>query len=283
MIAVPLYVNGELVPDAVLNRELLRLSSGLEMDAPHAGGFDPEILRAQAARAVVSRTLLLQAAVSRKLRVTAAEIEAERRLRWGSSNSVSGAGVAKAIEHDLLLARVQADLLRHVPRPSRAEVEQHYHHNRQHYFLLEAVEAAHILRAIGPHENSADAEAALHAAEMELIRGRPFAQVANRVSDCRGVGGSLGWVARGTMVQAFEDALFALQPGARSGIFRTIFGLHIATVLRRRKDGFEPLESVRMEIAKQLLVAARQQELSRQIAQMEAVADIRFVEGAAHG
>ena len=42
---MPLIINGETVPDSVLEHELLHLSSGLEMGAPHAGGVDPVALR----------------------------------------------------------------------------------------------------------------------------------------------------------------------------------------------------------------------------------------------
>lgn len=159
MTAVPLIVNGETVPDHTLERELLLLSSGLEMAAPHARGFEPALLRSQAMRNVVGRTLLLQAAVSHNLRVSASEVEAERRRQWGStSNSVCGTGVDQAIAQDILLARVQVHLVRHVPRPSRGAVEEQYHRDQQRYFQPEAVEAAHIFQACTQPEASAAAK-----------------------------------------------------------------------------------------------------------------------------
>lgn len=281
---MPLIINGETLADHVLDRELLRLSSGLEMDAPYAGGSDPALLRTRAARNLVARTLLLQTAAARRIRVTAAEVEAERRRRWGGTGSgVCGSGVLAAIEQDMLLARTRAHLARHVPRPGRAEVERYYSRNRQRYFLPEAVEAAHIFRAVAPYEDGSTAEAVLREAEEELGAGKPFAHVANRYSDCKGVGGSVGWVTRGATVQAFEDVVFTLEVGRRSSFFRTVFGWHIAIVTRRRKDGHTPLESVRLEIANEMLAVARESEVNRALAGIEAESDIRFIEGATHG
>lgn len=280
---MPLLINHELLPDQVLEHELLRLSSGLEMDAPHAGGADPELLRSRALRNVVKRTLLLQAAAARGVRVSPAEVEAERRCRWGNAeHSVCGTGVTETIAQDMLLARVEAELTRHVPRPGRALVEQHYERNRGQYFQREAVEAAHIFRALTPNEDPAKDER-LIAAASDLRRGKPFEQVANRYSDCQGVGGSVGWVERGVTVQPFEDVVFALRPGARSDPFQTVFGWHIATVKRRRNEGFRPLDEVRLLIANQMLLAERQRELNRQVAYMEAGSAIRFVEEARRG
>jgi PPIC-type PPIASE domain len=52
-------------------------------------------------------------------------------------------------------------------------------------------------------------------------------------------GGDLGFFGRGTMVPAFEDAAFALQPGELSHAIQTQFGFHIIRVDERRKVPFE--------------------------------------------
>ena len=56
-----------------------------------------------------------------------------------------------------------------------------------------------------------------------------FAEVARKVSDCSSYarGGDLGDFGRGAMQKPFEDATFALDVGAMSGIVSTDSGLHI--------------------------------------------------------
>jgi parvulin-like peptidyl-prolyl isomerase len=44
-------------------------------------------------------------------------------------------------------------------------------------------------------------------------------------------GGDLGWFAKGTMVPAFEDAAWALEPGQTSAAIKTDYGYHIIQVL----------------------------------------------------
>ena len=281
---MPLVINGQIVPEQVLHNELLQLSAGLEMDAPRAGAIDPEHLKAAALRNVVTRTLLLQAARSEGLSVTDADVEAERARRWGSANnSFCGTGVRDAIAGDLLVRRMSAGLTRHVPRPGRAEVEEFYRRNRNLYLQPEAVQAAHIVRNIQQDKEEAEAMRHLEQAEAELARGKAFAQVADRYSDCKGVGGSVGWIARGQMVPAFEDVVFGLKPGQRSTIFKTVFGLHIATVLKKRAEGFQPFEDVRPEIAMRMYAERRESVVQQAVAAMERASQIHFTTEAGHG
>ena len=275
---MPLVINGQVVYEQVVTDEILRLSGGLEMDAPHAGAFDPEHLRSEAMRNVVTRTLLYQAAMKEGLRVTDAEAETERARRWGSlHNTVCGAAVRDAMTEDILVQRISAVLTRHVQRPSRTETEDFYRRNRNSYFLPEAVYAAHVVRNVTYAAEEPEALEHLEQAEAELARGRSFAKVADHYSDCKGAGGLLGWISPGQMVPEFEEVVFALRPGARSGIFRTIFGLHIATTLRKRAQGFRPFEEVRSEIASGLLAERRQSVLAQAVAAMERASEIRLI------
>jgi hypothetical protein len=60
-----------------------------------------------------------------------------------------------------------------------------------------------------------------------------FADLAKEYSDdtqTAEVGGELGFFGKGTMVPAFEDAAFALQPGEISDIVETDYGFHIIKV-----------------------------------------------------
>ncbi|KAG8993304.1 Peptidyl-prolyl cis-trans isomerase pin4 [Tulasnella sp. JGI-2019a] len=70
--------------------------------------------------------------------------------------------------------------------------------------------------------------------------GESFNKVAQEYSEDKAkAGGSLGWVVRGSMVGAFQDAAFALQPSTTdkpivSGLVKTVHGYHIIMVEGRK-------------------------------------------------
>jgi hypothetical protein len=77
----------------------------------------------------------------------------------------------------------------------------------------------------------------------QLRRGADFRQLAGQRSEdpsTKEAGGSLGLLSRGTTVQPFEEAAFALQPGAMSDVVETAFGYHIIwrPALEQVRDSF---------------------------------------------
>jgi parvulin-like peptidyl-prolyl isomerase len=68
----------------------------------------------------------------------------------------------------------------------------------------------------------------------KVKRGDDFGRLAREYSDCPSNthGGELGIVAEGTMTPRFEEAVFKLAPGERSGVVETEFGFHIMERLR---------------------------------------------------
>lgn len=257
-----LLVNDELIPDEEIHQEFLRLSSRAA-----AGSDSAPHLQRIAEETVVHRVLLVQMARERGLAVSAAEIDAERHRQWGSdSNSICGAGTRKILTDGLLIEKLKNTLARHVPRPSRAMVEAVYRDNPARFWKPERVLVAHIVRIFERAEEEAEAMSQLKQAELELERGKSFASVAERYSDCKGNGGSLGWVERGAMVEEFETVVFSLQKRQRSQIFRTIFGLHLAEVQDRKDAGLQSLDEVRTELARQLFQEERQRVLEQALA-----------------
>lgn len=112
--------------------------------------------------------------------------------------------------------------------------------------------ARHVLVRFG-----SDREAARERAEAlrrQIVeQGKPFAEVAREHSEDPGSakdGGSLGWVRRGQMVEAFERVLFALEPGEVSEPVETEFGWHIIKLEDVRPPQVRPFEdpAVRAEL-----------------------------------
>jgi len=74
----------------------------------------------------------------------------------------------------------------------------------------------------------------------KIQEGQAFNKVAQEYSEDKAkAGGSLGWMTRGSMVGAFQDAAFALTPSTVdkpvvSSLVKTIHGYHIIMVEGRR-------------------------------------------------
>ncbi|WP_103027644.1 peptidyl-prolyl cis-trans isomerase [Salinibacter altiplanensis] len=89
--------------------------------------------------------------------------------------------------------------------------------------------------------NQADPE---QAGRLQAIRdsvesgAASFAELARRYSDDGSAsdGGDLGWFARGSMVDAFEEAAFGAEPGSLVGPIRSEFGYHLIRVEARAEQ-----------------------------------------------
>lgn len=122
--------------------------------------------------------------------------------------------------------------------------------HRAEFVAREERALRHILVAVTPgaDESAEQAAADKAAALLDRLRvGEDFAALAQANSDDPGSasnGGDLGWVEKGLMVAAFEEAAFALDKAAISAPVRTEFGYHIiqATDIRGGSGaGFEDL------------------------------------------
>lgn len=259
-----LLVNGEYLADREFIEEFQRLQGetlGVQSSV--------ELLRHTAEERVIQRTLLRQMAVRAGFMVSAEEIEIERRRRWGSSNNnICGAGIIVALEAGLLIAKMSAHLTKHVLRPSRADVERFYKSNLAKFYQSERVQVSHIVKNIEEPSAEDAGREVMEKAEQELGAGKSFAKVADFYSDCTGSGGAIGWIARGEMVEEFEEVVFALKKDERSPIFRTVFGWHIATVTGRKAAGTRPLEEVRMELARGIYEARRYDAITAAVAEV---------------
>lgn len=113
-----------------------------------------------------------------------------------------------------------------------------------------------------------------------LADGADFAELAKEKSTGPSGpnGGDLGYFTKGRMVEAFEDAAFALEVGAVSEEpVQTQFGWHVIKVEDARKQAAPELDAVRDRIRQELL-RARYGEV---MAQLKEAAEIEIVEPAA--
>ena len=114
----------------------------------------------------------------------------------------------------------------------QAEIEKYYRENLSRYQTAEQRHARHIL--FTADENSSEtlhSEKSSRAAEiMERARGgENFAELAKKYSEgpSKDSGGDLGFFGPGSMVPAFDAAVFAMKPGEISEVVQTRFGYHV--------------------------------------------------------
>lgn len=115
----------------------------------------------------------------------------------------------------------------------------------------------------------------LEQARQRIEGGESFAEVAGDVSEdpsSADRGGELGFIGRGLMPPAFDEAAFNAIPGELVGPVEADFGLHLLEVTERREGGLQPFAEVRGQIQSRLLadelpqrVENRARELARQI------------------
>ncbi len=170
----------------------------------------------------------LQEMVAGGVRVTSAEVR-EAFLRQKEKVRVAYA----AIE-----AYSIADSLASV---SDEQIQAYYSGHPDEFHREAAVNASFVAFEKKPSAaDEADAEAEIRDLLAEVRAGGEFAALARSHSEDPGSaerGGDLGFFGRGRMVKPFEEAAFALEPGAISEPVRSQFGWHILKVEERKGEG----------------------------------------------
>jgi peptidyl-prolyl cis-trans isomerase D len=196
--------------------------------------------------------------------VTPAEVQA----RFDANKETYRVGEKRKVRYAL----VEIDKVRERVQVADADVEAFYEQNKAQYTTEGRVRASHILLKTEGKE-----EAAVRARAEELLKqargGADFAALAKANSEDEGSavnGGDLNYFGRGQMVPEFEQAAFALTPGAISDLVKTSFGFHIIKVIESQPEVTRPLDDVRAEIVDQLKSQQAQQQAEQDAKAIEA-------------
>ena len=221
--------------------------------------------------------LIAQAAANdpRAIDPAAIQQEAQRqKTQWGRQSVFDDNQLRQFVESQLRLQRIRREMVADAAKPTPEEIEAFYNANRENFRKPETFHASHIVKNVNHEQSEEQAEAGIQAALAELEQGVPFAEVAERFSDCKDKGGDLGEFPAGHMVDEFEEAIRVLEPGQRSGIFTTPFGFHIALLHEKTAAGPATLEDVRTGIERVLTFAHEHEAYLRAIAKLRANAEI---------
>ena len=278
-----ILVNGELVDDQLIQQEEAMLRPRYEEAMQATDPVAREIqLKEWSRENVIERVLLRQEAWKESEQIPREVIAEElERIRPEPGEAVvfDEAAASKEIETRLRVERLVRRITGKVAAPKSKDITEYYKKNKDRFWLEDMVRAAHVVKNLSEGADVAEAQKVMEAALAEIEAGAEFHDVANKYSDCAGNGGDLGFFPRGEMVDEFERIAFSLPVGGRSGIFKSVFGLHIAKVLDKREAGPVPLNEVRNEIEATLLREKQERAMEHYLDKLLATAKV--VDGAA--
>ena len=273
-----LSINGEIVDDALIRQEAAMLRPRHEELIEGMDPVEREIqIREWSRENVIERILLRQEALKDPTPIPAEEIEAALPEPAEEGSAAATEDQRRDAETRLRLDRLLSSITAGVKRPKPKDVGDYYKKNKSQFVVEESINAAHIVKNVDESMDDATALAAIQEAERELKAGANFHELADRLSDCAGNGGHLGFFARGQMVDEFEQVVFSMQPGQTSPIFRSVFGYHIARVLDRRPAGYRGLQEVKDVIEETLFRQKQEAAIEAFVDKLRAKADVRDV------
>jgi parvulin-like peptidyl-prolyl isomerase len=273
-------VNGWLIRSADIRAEASALRQGADLSIEERLALSETALES-----LIERAMLRTSAHRLGFTPTGQEIEAALARLAPRNDGVTGcrAGMASAenledIRHRLAVDKMMHSCIDKVKRPQAWQVAEFYRKNPTLFWTPELVHAWHLVKNFDESlQNESEARASIERMRERVQNGEDFVTVAEEASDCRELGGDLGYFARGTMVDEFDNVVFAAPVGELTPVFRTRFGLHIAIVKDRKAAGIRALEEVEPEIENMLLRQAQDAACGELLAKLQKSAKIEQV------
>lgn len=189
----------------------------------------------------------------------------------------------QAVELNMQIERLRQSVAGPI-EPTDQELSAYLEEHREEYDTPEQVHARHIL--IRVPENASEAEIAqakkqIEAIKQEIENGADFAELAKQYSQDPGsapTGGDLGFFERGQMVQEFEEAAFALEPGQVSDPVRTQFGFHLIKVEEKKPAEHPDLAQIRDRVLHDYIEAERDRRFEQFYRELKAQAKIAIAD-----
>ena len=280
-----LIVNGERIEDSVIEQEAERLRPDYERAFADQSAEEREAqLLDWSKENVLERVLINQEARQSDAEIPKEDIESalanlkeqyadEERL-YKDFGIEDDEKIKKDIELQLRIQRTIEDACKDLPEPSKEAVKEYYDRNQERFTYGEQARVAHIVKYVNWQTDEEAAHKAISEAYAELKGGVSFEVVVDKHTDCADSGGDLGNVAKGQMVEEFEDVVFNLGAGEVSDIFRTRFGFHIAKVYDKKPATVAELKEVKEQIVETLKEQIREEAVNEFIDTLKSKAEI---------
>jgi peptidyl-prolyl cis-trans isomerase C len=244
---------------------------------------------------LVAYRLLTQESRSRKIDVPEADVEARMaqiKQQFPSEDVFKQSLVQQNMtieqlredaKNDMRVAKMLEGEVNTAVAVQPQDVTAFYEKNPDKFKQGERVRASHILiRTPQNADPKTKEEARTKAVGVlnDVKAGKDFGELAKQHSQdpgSAGNGGDLGYFGQGQMVGPFEQAAFALKPGAVSDVVETPFGFHIIKVADRQAARSVPLEEARPQIEQFLQNQQRQQKTEAFINSLKAKSKVEIL------
>jgi peptidyl-prolyl cis-trans isomerase C len=274
-------------------REVVKSVVAASREIPGSDEIDK--LTQDALDSLIDLELLYQDALTRKIRVSSEEVEAQidlTRKKFANQDdfvaALSRSGLTEARLRDdtrktLLVDRLLESVVWRDIKISDAAVRAFYEENRAALLDPAKFRVREILVAVAADASGSAREEAIIKAKRiraHLVAGSDFAQTARDHSDDRRtapLGGEIGPLRRDARDPVMKAAR-ALKPGEISELVETPEGYHIVQVTERTEGtAREPDQRMRSRIAQVLVAEERQRRQAEFVAQLRKKAHITYV------
>lgn len=199
---------------------------------------------------LISKKIIEQEAEKQNIKVSDADIEKELKKlaeyyggqdafeQTVASSNMSMDDVKKDVVLNVQLEKLMGSKI----TVTDEEIKKYFEANTDSFATPEQVKVSHIL---------VDSEEKASQVKQQLAAGKDFAELAKEYSTdtaSKDLGGDLGMVSKGEMVEGFEKAAFALEAGQISEPVKTEFGYHIIKVSEKNAAQSGTLEENKDEI-----------------------------------
>jgi len=233
---------------------------------------------------LISRTLLLDQAKSRKITVDEDEIERNMASPQYSGVEMPSDKLKELVRGDIMINTIITTDVMDKIEVTAKELQDFYDVRKEEMKEPEQVKARHILFKVDAEADEGAKKAKLKEAESLLKTARKgkveFAELAKEYSEGPSAsnGGDLGYFAKGRMVPSFETAAFALKPGGISDVVETQFGYHIIKVEEKRPARDIPFDDVKDAIRENIKLQRGNGEIEKWIDKLRGEATIELIE-----
>ncbi len=167
------------------------------------------------------------------------------------------------IKDQILMSKVVAFQMRNRINIGEKALKLYYATHQKDFYIPDQVHPRHILFIYDEKITEAQKQLKMKLAIdvlKKIVEGANFVEMAQKYSEdvSAGAGGDLGFLERGKMIPAFEEAVFKLRPGEVSTVVTTPYGLHIVKLEEFRPGRVKLYREVRDEIDQMLFAEKRE-------------------------